>query len=126
MLALPADARIYFCVKPTDMRKGFDGLFSLVQEHLGRDPLAGGFYVFVNRRRDRLKLLAWEGDGLAIYYRRLEQGTYQFPAVDGSKPSVRLTATDLRLILSGIDLKSVKRRKRYQPPSSLNQNASDS
>lgn len=56
MLALPAEAKIYFYVKPTDMRKGFDGLFSLVQEHLGRDPLAGGLYVFVNRRRDRLKL----------------------------------------------------------------------
>jgi transposase len=96
------------------MRKGFDGLLALIKDHLQQDPFAGGFYAFVNRRRDRLKLLAWEGDGLAIYYRRLEQGTYQCPAADGSKPSVVLSATDLSLILSGIDLLSVKRRKRYQ------------
>jgi len=114
MLALSPSATIYFCTKPTDMRKGFDGLLALIKDHLHQDPFAGGLYAFVNRRRDRLKLLAWEGDGLAIYYRRLEQGTYQFPVVEGSKPSVVLSATDLSLILSGIDLKSVKRRKRYQ------------
>ena len=114
MLALSPSATIYFCTKPTDMRKGFDGLLALIQDHLQQDPFAGGLYAFVNRRRDRLKLLAWEGDGLAIYYRRLEQGTYQFPAVEDSKPSLVLSATDLSLILSGIDLKSVKRRKRYQ------------
>jgi transposase len=114
MLALSPSATIYFCTKPTDMRKGFDGLLALVKDHLHQDPFAGGLYAFVNRRRDRLKLLAWEGDGLAIYYRRLEQGTYQFPVVDSSKPSLVLSATDLSLILSGIDLLSVKRRKRYQ------------
>ena len=116
MLAISPQQTIYFATQPTDMRKGFDGLFALAQEHLGHDPLAGGVFVFVNRRRDRLKLLAWEGDGLAIYYRRLEQGTYQFPSVDASKPSVRLSATDLSLILGRIDLTSVKRRKRYQSP----------
>jgi transposase len=114
MLALSPSATIYFCTKPTDMRKGFDGLLALIKDHLHQDPFAGGLYAFVNRRKDRLKLLAWEGDGLAIYYRRLEQGSYQCPAADGSKPSVVLSATDLSLILSGIDLKSVKRRKRYQ------------
>ena len=114
MLALAPSATIYFCTKPTDMRKGFDGLLALIQDHLHQDPLAGGLYAFVNRRKDRLKLLAWEGDGLAIYYRRLEQGSYQCPVADGSKPSVVLSATDLSLILSGIDLLSVKRRKRYQ------------
>jgi transposase len=114
MLALSPSATIYFCTKPTDMRKGFDGLLALVKDHLHQDPFAGGLYAFVNRRRDRLKLLAWEGDGLAIYYRRLEQGTYQFPVVDSSKPSLVLSATDLSLILCGIDLLSVKRRKRYQ------------
>ena len=114
MLALSPSATIYFCTRPTDMRKGFDGLLALIKDHLQEDPFAGGLYAFVNRRKDRLKLLAWEGDGLAIYYRRLEQGSYQCPAADGSKPSVVLSATDLSLILSGIDLKSVKRRKRYQ------------
>ena len=114
MLALSPSATIYFCTKPTDMRKGFDGLLALIKDHLQQDPFAGGLYAFVNRRKDRLKLLAWEGDGLAIYYRRLEQGSYQCPVADGSQPSVVLSATDLSLILSGIDLLSVKRRKRYQ------------
>ena len=98
MLALSPSATIYFCTKPTDMRKGFDGLLALIQDHLQQVPFAGGLYVFVNRRRDRLKLLAWEGDGLAISYRRLEQGTYHCPAVEGSPPSVVLSATDLSLI----------------------------
>lgn len=118
MLALSPSATIYFCTKPTDMRKGFDGLLALIQGHLLKDPFAGGLYVFVNRRRDRLKLLCWEGDGIGVYYKRLESGNYQFPTARPDQPSLVLSATDLSLILSGIDLKSVKRRKRYQqaPP----------
>lgn len=70
MLSLPPDVRIYLCTLPTDMRRGFDGLFAQVQQHLARDPLKGGLYVFVNRRRDRVKLLWWDGDGLAIWYKK--------------------------------------------------------
>ena len=114
MLALSSSATIYFCTKPTDMRKGFDGLLALIQSHLEQDPFAGGLYVFVNRRRDRLKLFCWEGDGAGVYYKRLESGSYQFPTASPDQPSLVLSATDLSLILNGIDLKSVKRRKRYQ------------
>ena len=111
-LALPVD--IYLCAAPTDMRKAFDGLFALVVEHLGRDPLAGGLFVFLNRRRDRMKLLYWDGDGIAIWAKRLEAGTFQMPKVDAQSRSVALSATELTLLLRGIDLHSVKQRKRYR------------
>ena len=111
-LALPVD--IYLCVAPADMRKAFDGLFALVVEHLGRDPLAGGLFVFLNRRRDRMKMIYWDGDGIAIWAKRLEAGTFQMPRVDAKTRSVILSATELTLLLRGIDLASVKQRKRYR------------
>ena len=111
-LALPID--IYLCVAPTDMRKAFDGLFALAVEHLGHDPLAGGLFVFLNRRRDRMKLLYWDGDGIAIWAKRLEAGTFQMPKVAAPARSVALSATELTLLLRGIDLHSVKQRKRYR------------
>lgn len=83
MLALaPGATAVYFCVGPTDMRKGFDGLMRLAVEQAARDVLQGGLFVFVNRRRDRVKLLWWDGDGLAIFYKRLEPGTFELPAVN--------------------------------------------
>lgn len=111
-LSLPVD--IYLSVAPADMRKAFDGLFALAVEHLGRDPLAGGLFVFVNRRRDRMKLLYWDGDGLAVWAKRLEAGSFQMPAVQADARSVTLTATELTLLLRGIDLESVRQRKRYR------------
>ena len=112
-LSLPID--IYLCVTPVDMRKSFDGLMALAVEHLGRDPLAGGLFVFVNRRRDRMKLLYWDApDGLAIWAKRLEAGTFQLPRVEADARSVTLSATELTLLLRGIDLKSVRQRKRYR------------
>ena len=79
-LALPVD--IYLCVAPTDMRKSFNGLWALTVEHLQRDPLAGGLFVFINRRRDLMKLLYWDTDGIAIWAKRLERGSFQIPHVD--------------------------------------------
>jgi len=112
-LSLPID--IYLCVTPVDMRKSFDGLMALAVEHLGRDPLAGGLFVFVNRRRDRMKLLYWDApDGLAIWAKRLEAGTFQLPRVEADARSVTLSATELTLLLRGIDFKSVRQRKRYR------------
>ena len=78
-LSLPVD--IYLAAQPVDMRKAFDGLWALALDHLGRDPLAGGLFVFINRRRDRMKLLYWDGDGIAIWAKRLEAGTFQMPKV---------------------------------------------
>jgi transposase len=114
MLSLPPQLRVFLCTRPTDMRKSFDGLLALAQEHLARDVLQGGLFVFVNRRRDRVKILTWEGDGLSIYYKRLEVGTFQIPAGAARAAGLELDATELSLLLSGVDLASVKRRKRYR------------
>jgi transposase len=114
MLSLALPVEIYLCVKPTDMRKSFDGLFSLVVERLSLDPFRGGLFVFVNRRRDRMKLLYWDADGLAVWSKRLEAGTFQMPSIVTSARSVTLTTTELMLLLRGIDLKSVRQLKRYR------------
>jgi transposase len=116
---LPAAVRIFVCTRPTDMRKSFDGLLGLVHEFLGQDPLSGHLFLFLNRRRDRIKILLWERDGLVIWYKRLEAGTFQ--KLDPSASAARsvgqagleLTATEMALLLTGIDLASARRRKRY-------------
>jgi transposase len=104
VLALGLTGRIRVCLQPHDGRKGIDGLAAVVTTHLDRDPLNGDLYVFRNRRRDRLKVLAWQGDGFALYLRRLERGTFAFPAADATE--VAVTATELAMILGGIDLGS--------------------
>ena len=114
MLALTPSTTIYLAVKPTDMRKGFDGLSRIVSEHIERNVLEGGLYVFVNRRGDRLKLLWWQEDGLCVWYKRLEQGTFQLPQVNEHAKRVELSSTQLSLILGGIDLGSVRQRPRYR------------
>ena len=106
-------AKIYLCTSPTDMRKGFDTLAALVKDFLGRDPLSGHLFLFVGRSRDRLKILYWESDGFAIWYKRLEEGTFRVPAVRPERPSVELKASELAMLLEGIDLKSIKRSKRF-------------
>jgi transposase len=106
--------KIFWCLAPTDMRKSFDGLSALVADHLGQDPLSGHLFIFTSRRRDRLKLLYFERGGLAIWYKRLEEGTFAAPRPAGDGKSVQLTAEDLALLLSGIELASVQRRKRYE------------
>lgn len=115
MLSLALPGRVFLCTTPTDMRKSFDGLAAVVRDHLNYDPLAGDLFVFRNRRGDRLKLLYWDADGLAVWAKRLEQGTFEFPASTGGA-GVEVTATDLALILGGVDLQSAKRRKRYHRP----------
>ena len=91
------------------MRKGFDSLSGLVRDGLAKNPLSGDVFIFFNRRRTQVKLLLWEHDGYSVYYKRLERGSYELPLHD----SVELRADDLLLILQGISLKSVRRRKRF-------------
>jgi transposase len=104
--------RVFLCTRPTDMRKSFNGLHGLVVEVLDQDPQSGDFFVFINRRRDRVKILMWEGDGLAIWYKRLEGGTFALPAADSD--SVTLSSAQLSLLLGGIDLRQTRQRKRYR------------
>lgn len=116
MLSLPLPVRIFLCTQHADFRKGFDGLARLVREHLEVDPLSGHLFVFRNKRGDRLKLLYWDTDGLAIWYKRLELGSFRFPVPAGEANGVEIRAADLTMILDGVDLGSVKRQPRYSRP----------
>jgi transposase len=91
-----------------------DGLAAVVTTHLGRDPLGGDLFVFRNRRGDRLKILAWQGDGFALYLRRLERGTFAFPS--GDTADLSITTTELAMILGGVELPGTRRRSRYLRP----------
>lgn len=117
MIAAFSGIRIHLCTEPTDMRRGFDGLSGMVTTLLEQDPLSGHLFVFRNRNRDKLKILYWDTDGLAIWYKRLEQGTFQFPT-DGAQEELRagvvITHSQLALLLGGIDLASARKRKRYE------------
>jgi transposase len=95
------------------MRKSFDGLHTLVLQVFQRDPVDGHLFLFVNRRGDRLKILWWDRDGLAIFYKRLEAGTYQVPVATEGADGMEIDAAHLAMLLSGIDVTSAKRRKRY-------------
>jgi transposase len=116
MLSLPLPVRIFLCTRNADMRKSFDGLAQMVREFLSADPLSGHLFVFRNKRGDRLKLLYWDSDGLAIWYKRLEEGTFRFPAPMEKGDGVEIRAADLTMLLDGVDLNSVKRQKRYRRP----------
>ena len=97
-----------------DMRKGFDGLSGLVRNELGRDPMSGEVFIFINRRRNLVKLLAWDITGYAMYYKRLEQGTFSLPTHAGGEKSIALAREDMLLMLEGISLDRVRRKKRYR------------
>lgn len=115
MLSLSELVRIYVCLAPTDMRKSFDSLAALVREGLGYDPLSGHLFVFRSRRGDRVKLLWWDRDGLTLYYRRLEKGSFRFPTTSDSEArSIEVSSQELSLMLWGIDPASVERQPRYQ------------
>ena len=106
--------RVYLCTTPTDMRKGFDTLAAMVRDHLGYDPLSGHRFMFVGRDKDRIKMLYWDNnDGYALWYKRLEAGTYRLPTKPEAGASVELKASELAMLLAGIDLTSIKRRRRF-------------
>jgi transposase len=112
MIMLPSAVRIFLCTRPTDLRKSFDGLTGLVQECFGQDPLTGHLFLFLNRRRDRIKILYFDRDGLAIWYKRLEAGSFQMPPTM-TPDGVELQPTQLLMLLSGIDLRTARQRKRF-------------
>ena len=112
MLSIPATVPMFLYTQPTDMRKGFDGLSGIVRSELGADPLDGSLFLFINRRRDRLKILHWDGGGYWLYYRLLEAGTFEVIASHGK--CVQIDSTQLAMLLGGVSLVSMKRRKRYR------------
>ena len=120
MIALPLQIRVFLYRLPTDMRKSFHGLVALTESALKQDPLSGSLFVFLNRRRDRIKILYWGQTGFCIWYQQLEKGTYQLPneTLEESE-SLEVTRSQLSLILDGIDLSSARQRRRFQPPKGL-------
>ena len=112
MLSLPSSVRVFLCLLPADMRWSFDSLAMLVERVIEEDPLSGHLFVFRNRRGDRLKILYWDRDGYAIWYKRLEEGVFLFPSHRGD--GMEVSAGDLALVLEGIDVTRVKRQKRFR------------
>jgi transposase len=114
MLNFAPELRIYLHAGHVDMRKSFDGLFGIVRESFDRDVRDGGLFLFINRRRDRLKLLYWDTDGLAIWMKRLEGGRFQHLAAGSDDDHITLDTAELNMLLSGIELTGIKRRPRYR------------
>jgi transposase len=117
VLSLPPSVQIFVSTEPADMRRSFDGLSAMVEEVLERCPYSGHLFVFRNRRGDRVKILYWDRSGFCLWYKRLEKGVFRFPSSEAGY--VEMDATDLALILEGIDLRDARRQKRFQRPVSL-------
>ena len=116
MIALSPQIRVFLYRRPTDMRKSFHGLIALTESELKQDPLSGSLFVFVNRRRDRIKILYWGQTGFCIWYQQLQRGTYQLPSHESleRQDTLEVTRAQLSLILDGIDLASARQRRRFQ------------
>lgn len=113
----PGSLRLWLCLDPIDLRLGFDRLAELAARLTGQDPLSGHLFLFRSRGGDRLKALYWDRDGYALWYKRLEEGTFRLPrSEDPATRSIELRPSELAMLLDGIDLRSVKRTKRYRRP----------
>jgi transposase len=113
MLTLSPAVRIYLATGTTDLRRSIDGLSAMVREQLSLDPLSGHWFLFRNKRGDRLKILLWDHGGFWVLYRRLERGTFAWPREPMSGP-VEIRSTDLALLLGGVDLAQTRRRRWYE------------
>jgi len=115
MFSLGSSHRYYLYRHPTDMRKSFDSLCGLIEEQIKGRPLSGEVYVFINRPRNRIKLLHWESGGFVIYYKRLESGTLEIPEYEEGSNSYVMSWTELVMMVEGIRWQKIERRKRYEP-----------
>lgn len=116
MLTLPPSVRIYFAVEPVDLRRGHDGLSGIVRGQWGMDLFAGHLFVFLGRRGDRCKILFWDRGGLVLYYKRLERGRFRAPRITHDGRAMEMDATELAMLLDGIDVRRVRRAVHWQPP----------
>lgn len=117
MLSLPPTMRVFVALAPTDMRKSFDGLSNAALSVIAQDPLSGHLFVFFNRRRTMMKAVYWDRNGYCLVAKRLERGTFVLPPAN-DRGVVEIEATELALILEGIDLRNARRRPRWQPAES--------
>ena len=115
MFTISSSNRFHLYVQPTDMRKSFDGLSFLVEEFSTSTPVSGDVFVFINRRRDKVKLLHWQGASFTLYYKRLEEGTFEMPVYDSEGYSIELSYTQMVMLIDGLTIKNIKKRKRYNP-----------
>lgn len=116
MLSLSPGLKVYLYRTPTDMRRSFDGLYGIVTNEFNLDVRSGGLFLFINKRRTMVKCMYWDTDGIAIWMKRLEQGSLQHPQPANDTKHLMMDTTQLHLLLTGIELSSVKRRKRYVAP----------
>lgn len=117
MLMLPPTVRVYVAVEPVDLRKGFDGLACVVRQVIAADPLSGHLFVFFNRRADVTKILFWSRSGFTIVHKRLEKGRFSIPrSPPPGARGIEMEATELALLLEGIDLRGARLRPRWEPP----------
>lgn len=116
MIAISAHTKVYLAKDATDMRRSFRGLIMLTEAVLRQEPVSGHLFVFLNRRRDLMKILYWDGTGFCIWYKRLERGSFQRPpaVVGEDRPGLELSTSQLSLMLQGIDLTSVRQRLRFR------------
>jgi transposase len=115
MLHLSSAVRYYLFTGITDMRKGFDSLCGIISSQMKLDALSGAVFIFINRRRNQVKLLLWEGDGLSLYHKRLEKGTYELLGTgEENNSSSNITYQQLQFILQGVSLTKIQYRKRYK------------
>lgn len=114
MLSIHNRQRYFLYNRACDMRKGYDGLCAAVKNEFVLNPLSGDVFVFISRRKDRIKFLQWQGDGFAIFQKRLEKGTFEMPQLNSESISAEISSQNLLLILEGIKLSSVRKKLRYQ------------
>ncbi len=119
MLTLPSSVRVYLAAQPVDLRRGHDGLIAIVRGTWRLNPFDGHLFVFLGKRRDRVKILAWDRNGFVLYYKRLSQGRFSLPRIDAGAERVEMDPTTLAMLLDGIDVRFVRRPARWTPPSSL-------
>ena len=119
MLTLPPSVRIYLATGKVDLRRGHDGLGAIVRSQWKLDVYGGHLFVFVGRRADRCKILFWDRGGFVLYYKRLERGRFRVPKVVTGASSVTIDATELAMLLDGIDVVMVKRPKHWEPPHAM-------
>jgi transposase len=122
VLTIPCSVKIYLSTAATDMRKGVDGLGALVKQQLEEDVYSGHLFVFVSRRRNRIKILYWDAGGFIVVYKRLEKGRFKMPEVREGQTSMQLDATQLTMLLDGIDFGRVRRPRHWKPPSENGKN----
>lgn len=114
MFTLGSSFRFQLYCKPTDMRKSFDGLCGIIQNHLNQSPANGDVYVFINKPRNKIKLLHWSGSSFVLYYKRLESGTFEHPKYDIETGSYQLSYSQIVMLVDGISIKNIERKKRFK------------